>query len=620
MINRNEHADLVKKAQLGDKECLNRLAEMARVHLHEYVLRLTLEEDLTQDIVQECILEMFKVFKKLKKADRFWAWLEGIAFNKIRSHYGRLWRHKTVSLSTSGFEMVAEDSQAVIADMVNKELKEIIFQSMRELEPRHRAILALRCYKEMPYSEIAQLMGCTKFGAQSLFYRAKKALAKKLSRHGLGKGYLLSALVLFGKLTATTEAAVAKISVTAATVKVGAAVSFAAMATSKTAVVSLATAAVIAGGAAAITFGTDKIDKGPQGFEILTPQNTLRPAGTRQEIEQCWYFFPEGAGGSVMMRLLTFSDSGRDSYCRYLQNQYANYFCDKGTIYINNSRMVNPDLSVRKLPTDGEALSQFISRVEGRQADMETVPYGRKGLLVISRRSSDDGDSIWRIDRHTNVLQEEYFQSDWPESVKKIDRRDPMHQRGWTYFRIAGHVNGRKVSGVGRIPFVYATSKVHSPWFRLHFRDGSEIVDTGTEACVYDGNGRIMARYTGGSFFAGLGRPWMGLHTIDTVRRDAAKQQVWFETKPIRGGKKAEVILTCGRVKLVYSIDLETDVIEKIEFSEDNDGEGELQFSYMQNIDNVGHEFAQPKVRTDRASDQSPPGMLWLVKLVKGGG
>ena len=47
MINYEEHAELVRKAQLGDKECLNRLAEAARVHLREYVLRLTLREDLT---------------------------------------------------------------------------------------------------------------------------------------------------------------------------------------------------------------------------------------------------------------------------------------------------------------------------------------------------------------------------------------------------------------------------------------------------------------------------------------------------------------------------------------------------------------------------------------------
>ncbi|MBN2593668.1 MAG: hypothetical protein JXA81_09195, partial [Sedimentisphaerales bacterium] len=99
MNNYKEHDELVRKAQLGDADCLNRLAETARVHLREYVLRLTLREDLTQDIVQESILEMFKVFKKLKSTEQFWSWLDGIAFNKIRHHYGRQWRHKTISLS-----------------------------------------------------------------------------------------------------------------------------------------------------------------------------------------------------------------------------------------------------------------------------------------------------------------------------------------------------------------------------------------------------------------------------------------------------------------------------------------------------------------------------------------
>ena len=47
MINYKEHAELIKKAQLGERESLSRLAEVARVHLREYVLRLTLQKDLT---------------------------------------------------------------------------------------------------------------------------------------------------------------------------------------------------------------------------------------------------------------------------------------------------------------------------------------------------------------------------------------------------------------------------------------------------------------------------------------------------------------------------------------------------------------------------------------------
>jgi len=618
MINYEEHDELVRKAQLGDKECLNRLAEAARVHLREYVLRLTLREDLTQDIVQESILEMFKVFDKLKRAEKFWSWLDGIAFNKIRSHYGRQWRHKTISLSDIDRQIAIGDSQSALADMVNRELKQIVLISMRELSPRYRAVLTMRCYKDMPYSEIARLMGCTEFGAQSLFYRAKKALANKLSRHGLGKGYLLAALVLFGKLTASTEAAAANVSVTAATLKVGAAASLAAMVTSKTAIVSVVTTAGIAAGTVAMTLGTGKIDIGPERINAQTSFNS--PARTvAKGMEQCWYFFPEGPGRTVMMRLLKFNASGKDSYCRTLQNQHANYYYDKNAIYVNNFRMYSPDLSVTRLPTDGEDLSLFISQVEGRQADMERVSSRGKGLLVISKRSSEHGDRIWRTDRHFNVLEEEYFQFDWPQDARIIDSRDQMHKRGWTYFRITGRVNGQQVSGTGRMPFVYAASRQSGPWLNLQLANGTRIVDSGVYACAFDASGKAVATYAAGSFFKGLGRPWMGLHTIDTVRRDAAEKQVRFEIRHLPGGAKAEVVLTREQTRLVYTIDMETDVIEKITFSADNGREGELEFSYLQNIDNPGNEFVRPRIGSYRRPQQNPPGMLWLVKLINNG-
>ena len=616
MINHKEHAELIKKAQLGDRESLSRLAEVARVHLREYVLRLTLQEDLTEDIVQESILEMFKVFDKLKKADRFWAWLHGIAFNKIRSHYGRQWRHKTISLSEVACEIATEDSQNALANMVNRELKQIVLRSMRELSPRHRAVLTMRCYKDMAYSDIAMLMGCTEFGAQALFYRAKKALARKLSRHGLGKGYLLTALVIFGKLTASTEATAANVSITAATLKVGAAASLAAIVTSKTAIVSLTGAGVIVASTVAITHGTNNIDNKLQKTGTQTSFNTPQQIQANKPMEQCWYFFPEGAGGPVMMRLLEFSKSGKQSYCQYLQNEHANYSYDKAAIYMNNFRMYNPDLSVRRLPTDGKDLTDFLSRIAGRPDDMEYVSGKGKGLLVISKLSSDHGDRIWRIDRHFNVLEEEYFQFDWPESTKIIDNRDEMHKRGWTYFRISGLLNGQQVSGTGQIPFVYSASKRFGPWLKAQIGSSLKIADSGSVTCVFDASGKTVARYTGGSFFKGLGRPWMGIHTIDTIRRDAAEKEMWFETKNISGASKAEVVLTGEQARLVYTIDMETDVIEKITFSTGSGDEGELRFSYLQNIDNPGSEFTRPGAGSYRTPQQSPPGMLWLVKLI----
>jgi hypothetical protein len=375
---------------------------------------------------------------------------------------------------------------------------------------------------------------------------------------------------------------------------------------------------LIAGGTIAVTQGTAKINNKPQTTEAQSLINTPNQTEEGIDNEQCWYFFPDGAGGPVMMRLLKFNDSGENAYCQYLQNQGANYYYDKNTIYINNSRMYSPELSVARLPTDSEDLSQFISHVEGKPADMEYVSSKRKGLLVISKRSNDHGNRIWRIDRHFNVLEEEYFQFNWPQSTRTVDNRDQMHKRGWTYFTIAGHIQGKEVTGTGRMPFVYATSKRYDPWLKLQLGYGLKIVDTGKEACVFDKNSNVVARYEAGSFFKGLGRPWVGLHTIDTVRRDAAEKHIWFETKMITDSQ-TEVLLTSGQTRLIYTIDMEADVIEKIAFSTSHGDEGELEFTYLQDIDDIGNEFAEPRAASHRNLRQEPPGMLWLVKLTNNG-
>jgi len=622
MSSYDDYAELVAKAQFGEKDARDRLAEVVEVRLHEYVHRLTLERDSTQEIVQESILEMFRVFEKLKKAELFWPWLYGIAFNKVRKHYGRRWRHKTVSLSNPGVEVAEADGKDGLADMVSRELKFIVVKSMKELQPRHRAVLTMRCYDQMSYSEIAKVMGSSEFGVRALFYRAKKALAKKLSGYGLGRSSLLIALALFGKMTATSKAAAAHVSVTAATIKVGAVASMVAMATGKTAVVSVAAAGMIAAGSMAVGPSADKTDVVGQQVESqlrlgLSEETTAASAAG----QECWYFFPEGPGRGVMTRLMEFEASGKYLYCQHLQNQHANYRYGENTVTINNFRMYNRDFSVRRLPTDGAELSAFISRVEGRPGDMEYVGGARKGLLVICKREAGRDRRIWRVDRHLNVLDEEYFQFDWPQSAKIVDNRDAMHKRGWTYFRISGQINGEQVRGAGRMPFVYEASKAHYPWLRIKVGKLT-IVDTGAQAGVLDEAGRVIAGYEGGSFFDGLARPWMGLHTIDTVRRDAAGKGVWFETKISAGRDKAEVVLTCENLKLVYGIDLERDVVEEITFLTDSNGDldaqGTVRFTCLEEVSSTSHEFATPRLRSTARVKRDRLGIFWLARLAEG--
>ncbi|MFC1792935.1 RNA polymerase sigma factor, partial [Planctomycetota bacterium] len=575
-----DYVSLVERAQLGDKQCLERLTELAEERLREDVSRITLNPDLTQDIVQEILLEMLKKLGKLREADRFWKWLTHIAFNKINHHHRKEKRYKAAPASSSRNTDGSQHHQEAVAELIGKEFQQIVSTAMQRLKPRQRTVLTLRCYRDMAYSEIAEVMGCSEFAAMMLFHRAKKTLGKQLSRHGYGKGLLIPALVLFGKLTASSEASAAQISVCAAVTEGGLLVGLAGLATSKTTLVCLGTAGVLAVGTAVSTLTPETPVAGSAQESVPSVLTAGPGTQTSMRTGEYWYYFPEGPSRPMMMRVKLGAGSNQHK-SQFLQNDWSNYHYYRNTICINNHRMYVSDLSVFRLPTDSPELAGFISRVQGFRDPMEYVPSQGRDVLIVTTYDSQRNTHRSRITRQSNVLDERYFRPDWPAGAKVVDNRDAMHRRGWTYFRITGQVNGEEVSGTGRIPFVYATSKQSSPWLKLQLGDSSKIVDSGAEACVYNRSGEAVARYKGGSFFKGLSRPWMGLHTIDTVRRDAAEQEVWFETKHIQDSGKAEVVLTCDQIQLAYAIDMETDVVETITFSEDNGDRGELRFSYL---------------------------------------
>jgi len=618
MDEERHYRELVKQARLGDSKSLDNLAALAWGRLYAYVYRMVLDENAAQDIVQESMLEMFRIFGDSDRAESFWPWLRGIAFNRIKRHRADRQHRREVPMShLSQVQRPSEDGRSALAELDGKEIREMVIGAMEQLQPRYRQVLAMRCYEQMGYAEIAELLGCSELGARVLFYRAKRALQKGLSRKGLGRGFVVTALVLFGKMTAPDKAAAAQITVTAATTKVGVTAALVGAAASKSAVLSVAAAGALTVGAVVATSGPDKTMGGTGG----TPVGTLPVAGTRANTEQCWYYFPESTDGPVMMRLMkSGSDAGR-FYCEWRQNDLANYHYDKhkNAVDIENFRTWRDDLSVWRLPTDGRELTEFLSEVEGRSQPNEYVSGAGQGLLVISTSGAGGRGAHLKIFREHRVLEEEYFRYDWPAGVKRADNRDVMHKRGWTYFRVAGEIAGEKVSGVGRIPFVYAAAQEHWAWLKLKVENRLRAVDNGEAAVVYDSAGTAVAGYAGGSFFKGLPRPWMGLHTIDTVRRDAARHRVPFETEYNRPKDKAQVVLSPQNGKVTYTIDMEKDVVEEITFSMYSGRQGELRFSYLQDIAEGGDEFVEPEVSSYYAAKgKAGPGILWLVSLVNG--
>ena len=215
---------LIQQAQRGDKASMDALTHRVRPNLLAYIYRLTLDYDLTQDMLQETLLEMVKSLWRLRKIDRFWFWLCRTALGKVQHHYRSEERKRKIKMSVIENWRLSEHDQVDqndgLTNLQRKELSDVVFKAIKKLKFKYRNVLTLRCYEQMQYTEIADMLGCTELQARVLFFRAKHSLKKQLFKSGFSRGLLLTALGLFGLLTTPAEAA-ATCTVTAASVKVG---------------------------------------------------------------------------------------------------------------------------------------------------------------------------------------------------------------------------------------------------------------------------------------------------------------------------------------------------------------------------------------------------------------
>ncbi|MHC4157647.1 MAG: RNA polymerase sigma factor [Planctomycetota bacterium] len=217
---------LVEQARLGDQESMNRLAELVEGRVFAYIYRLTLDYDLTQDLLQETLLGMVESLKDLKRADRFWPWLFRTAWGKVQHHFRQQRHERMVQISALEKERLLkhalQSSNDGLKDLIRRELSEAIVEAMENMKLEQRNILILRCFERMSYSEIAGFIGCKELRARVLFFRARHSLGWQLSHRGFGRQLLLIALGLLGLMTAPTEATAATTTtVTAASLEVG---------------------------------------------------------------------------------------------------------------------------------------------------------------------------------------------------------------------------------------------------------------------------------------------------------------------------------------------------------------------------------------------------------------
>lgn len=145
--------------------------------------------DDADDISQEVFTEVYLSVDKFRGDAKVSTWLYRIAVNKSLNYLRKNKRKKMLrsieAFFTSDSESEAteiEDSETANAEnrLEQKETGKIIRKAINELAENQRIAFTLLKYQDMSYKEIAEIMNMSLSSIESLIFRARKSLQKKL--------------------------------------------------------------------------------------------------------------------------------------------------------------------------------------------------------------------------------------------------------------------------------------------------------------------------------------------------------------------------------------------------------------------------------------------------------
>ena len=630
---------LIESARQNHADSLNQLVERVQSRVYAYINRATLDSDLAQDLTQEVLLAMSRALHDLDEIERFWPWVYRIAQRRILEHYRAHSRRSRLAKSKSFQHDMAQRTQDTDTDAADRLAKEDLARqtvtAMKSLQEQHRAVLSLRCFDQLTYSDIAAVMDCTEVKARVLFFRAKQALRKQLIGQGVDRYLLLACLSVFGELTAPADAATGTIAVTVTSTNVDLLTRIIARITGKWSLSAGAAAVALLG----VFLGVSQMRSG-LAPPILRDRSDVRSMHYTMQLSNAqegsfsslskgayeqWFYFPDGVDGPVFRRMQRWTPQQTRKQCAWLQNAQGHYYyaSDYRTVTIHNYPIAWSSLNVTTLPTDPPEMAAFLEEVQNAYEGVTFTRDPNTQLLsgALDTRFADAMD--FKTDYLYNTLDLDFFAYDWSDDIPLIDARDEMHRRGWTYFEVKGNIRDQTIIGQGRIPFTYGAYQENPAWMTLTVDNTLTISDTKEGAWIWRPGDASVTTYPSGAFFCGLMRPWMGLHTLDLVRRDAARTRRWFKTE--KTPEEGYICVTVyddrdqPRIELVYTIDEEHDLLKHLAFVIGGKDEGQLEFDYLDDVGDVNDIHVRPTTSTAPGPPNQPaPGLPWLFGLANG--
>lgn len=167
---------MVLRAQSGDREALNDLLKAVQEPLYRYILSLARDQNLSEDILQEVFIRIYRKLGWLREPGVFRSWAYRIATRETVRHLKRERRWDDQIRDEAALQAIPAPPR----EEFGAEHLEQLSRSLENLSPASRAVLALYYLHEMSLIEVAGILEIPLGTVKSRLSYGLRSLRQKL--------------------------------------------------------------------------------------------------------------------------------------------------------------------------------------------------------------------------------------------------------------------------------------------------------------------------------------------------------------------------------------------------------------------------------------------------------
>jgi len=176
-----DDSELMIAVQKGKAMAFKVLVDRYKKKAYHIALGLVGDSDDAYDLSQEAFIRIYNARKRFDGSRSFFSWFYAILSNLAKNHIKkRSVRNEYANQVRKEYDPCADSASSPDILVESDEARRAVWTAIEKLSYDHREIIILRHFEDLPYDEIARLLGVPVGSVMSRLYYARRKLREIL--------------------------------------------------------------------------------------------------------------------------------------------------------------------------------------------------------------------------------------------------------------------------------------------------------------------------------------------------------------------------------------------------------------------------------------------------------